>query len=435
MADELQEPVFRGWLKRLYGARIPATLQVSRQYANVIDAYGRSLRTRIEGGAARAAVRGEPARDATLSAQAKRIDDLLAAFAADGLAGAKDVFARILGVELAYFHATDEADQYATARAARERFQRVAAPQAVALRNSSQVPELTLPLSEPAMSDTIELLNYIHAQYILEIAREVEVTDQKVTLLFRLQTPILVLSMGALLTLAGALLWRAANSFAFQAGRPIIDLPEKVQLFMTQVPYFLLGILIILALGYAGSIVSVAQRFQRAVDTPVLSSDPVFSIGGLAAGWNGVRLAMASAAVFAGIAYLIFASGLANALGISGGVFPAPVGSSECGAGPPASDAVAWTATHKAFRTGSAGDRFAFALGLCSRTELMKMFVIAFLAGFSERLVPDILSEIANRAVPRPVSPAPNQVPAETIERGSAGNADLSANGGGEGVG
>ena len=84
--------------------------------------------------------------------------------------------------------------------------------------------------------------------------------------------------------------------------------------------------------------------------------------------------------MFAGIAYLIFASGLANALGISAGVFPAPVGSSECGAGPPASDAVAWTATHKAFRTGSAGDRFAFALGLCSRTELMKMFVIAFLA-------------------------------------------------------
>lgn len=416
MADEVQQSGFRAWLMRLYGGRIPASLQVSRQYANVIDAYGRSLRIRIQGAVAAAQGRADAERAATLQGFAGDIDAALTAFAASGWAGAKDIFSRILAVELAYFHRTDSGDQYATARAARERFQRVAAPTAVAQRNASQVPELTIPLSEPAIADTVELLNYIHAQYILEIAREVEVTDQKLTLLFRLQGPILVLSLGALLTLAGALLWRAVNAFAFSASRPLIDLPTGTALFMTQVPYFLIGLLIILALGYAGSIVSVAQRFQRAVDTPVLSSDPVFSIGGLAAGWNGVRLAMASAAVFGAIAYLIFASGLANALGISGGLFPVPIGASECGAPGSAADRVAYTATLEAFRGGSAGDRFAFALGLCSRTELMKMFVIAFLAGFSERLVPDILTQIADRAAPRPAAPAPNTVPATVIE-------------------
>jgi hypothetical protein len=429
------------WVDQRFGRRVPATEQVSRQYSNVIDGYGQGLRVRIEGAAAAADMAeaaltalGKAPEAASEKVRADRLRALVAEVDRQvellpkswtdprPVPNAKAVMGRLLAVELGYFHMTSPADQYSSARAARERFQRVAAPQALALRAVSQVPELTLPLSEAAIADTVELLNYIHAQYILDIAREVEVTDQKITLLFRLQRPLLALGLLALLMVAVAVVWRFADFLSKGSlGRSLLgaETAANAGFFLTQVPYFVIGLLIILALGYAGSIVSVAQRFQKAVESPVLSGDPVFAIGGLAAGWNGVRLAMASAAVFAGLAYLLFASGLANLLGLSGGLFPVPVGASECGLPPAgrAADSIAFTATEAAFRSGSAGDRFAFAMGLCSRTELMKMLIIAFLAGFSERLVPDILNQIADRAVPRQTPAPPQTVPSDEIEK------------------
>ena len=54
------------------------------------------------------------------------------------------------------------------------------------------------------------------------------------------------------------------------------------------------------------------------------------------------------------------------------------------------------------------GFRFARALGLCDQTDLLRMVVIAFLAGFAERLIPDVLTKAAalgGNAVPRRAGP------------------------------
>ncbi len=394
--------------------------EAAGRYGTVINGYGRALWTRVNGAreaaAWRAAGEADPARKADEArrrdARAGILTEIDAALMdlsrGPGGAGpgATDIFSRILAAELRYFHVTDEADRFAAAQAARERFTRVASASALAARNASQVPELKIPLSAPAVADTIALLNMIHARYLLDIARETEVARQEGILLFRLQRPVMILGALFALTVLGALLFRFAEAAVRSTGRSLVPDP----LFATQVPYFLVGLLLVVLFGYAGSVISVAQRAKQATRVPVLEGDPVSTIGGLAAGWNGVLLAMASASIFSGIAYLLFASGIANLLGISGGLFPVPWSASECGGTGP--DAVRPIAGE--FRSGPAVERLAHVMGFCGGHDFMKMLVIAFVAGFSERLVPDILQQIAARTSPRPPG-RPTEVDSEAL--------------------
>jgi hypothetical protein len=133
---------------------------------------------------------------------------------------------------------------------------------------------------------------------------------------------------------------------------------------------------IIFTLGYLGAIVSVTQRFQKAVESDVLQADPVFVIGGIAIGQRGIDVAMMLAGVFAVLLYFVFVGGMASTLGLSGGIFPAV---ENCRA--PAS-------------TSMMGD-LARDLGFCGQSDLMRMFIFAFAAGYAERLVPDVLNRIA----------------------------------------
>lgn len=356
----------------------------SLRYGTVIEGYGRALWARVKGAHDPAAWRQKVATDDATRAEDRHRTEVLREVLFTIETALAELRAAVAASETRGHRANDQ--EAACHARASELFGRVASANALAARNTSEVPELKIPLSEAAVADTITLLNLIHARYLLDTARETEVARQEGVLLFRLQRPVIVVGVLMLLTVLVALLVRVGGALLRMGG-----LPDP--LFETQVPYVLVGLLLIVLIGYAGSVISVAQRSKEATSRPVLEGDPVSTIGGLASGWNGVLLAMASASLFAGIAYLLFASGIANLLGISGGLFPVPFGASECGGEAP--DSVAYTAT--TFLDGPAVNRLAHVLGFCSGIDYMRMLVIAFVAGFSERLVPDMLQQIAAR--------------------------------------
>jgi hypothetical protein len=85
---------------------------------------------------------------------------------------------------------------------------------------------------------------------------------------------------------------------------------------------------------------------------------------------------MVSAGVFAVLLYFLVAGGMAETLGLSGGIFP-----STC-PGEPEPDVVSFAGS------------IARTIGLCGQQDLLRMFLFAFAAGYAERLVPDVLSRI-----------------------------------------
>ncbi|QMW23773.1 hypothetical protein [Sandaracinobacteroides saxicola] len=324
--------------------------EIERSYSQVIRAYGLALRTRLVG--------SPPAAGA--EAMAAEIDDAITSAEGDG--STSDAFSRLMQVELAYFRASDPANKLASAQATRERFARVAAPGAVTARESTQPVALSLTWTDEMTADTIGLMNYIHAQYMMNMAREMAVTRQKTALILRVRRVLAALFAAFVVTALVRL------GFGFAGHTDLGDTILKLG-----------GVLsVIFALGYLGSIVSVTQRFQKAVDSNVMGTDPVFTIGGLLTGQRGIDVAMLSAGVFALLLYVLFASGMASALGLSGGVFPA------------VDNCPALAATTQMGDIGRL-------MGFCGSADLLRMFIFAFLAGFSERLVPDVINRIADR--------------------------------------
>jgi hypothetical protein len=139
------------------------------------------------------------------------------------------------------------------------------------------------------------------------------------------------------------------------------------------------GMAIMFILGVLGGLISIFRRMQSAVSKDALLTDPVHDLGGLAFGYVGLTVALLSGGVFAIIIYLLMKSQM---FGDKMSLFP---GFLDCDKGP-------LCAASKA--DGIFAD-IATALGLKTCSDLAKMLVWAFLSGFSERLVPDVLDRIA----------------------------------------
>lgn len=132
----------------------------------------------------------------------------------------------------------------------------------------------------------------------------------------------------------------------------------------------------IAAAGGLGAIVSIMRRLQSANATLPLSSDPVQQLSALREGYPSLWIAVLTGPIFALALFGVFSSALVDISGLT----PTFEG---CGAG-----------TNKA-----CGDGYFTALNhniqFATTLDAMKMMLWAFVAGFAEKLVPDVLDKIS----------------------------------------
>lgn len=315
----------------------------------------------------------------------------------------------------------------------RERFERIASPTQLAAYLASTPPPPPPadpndpPSSPPAINnaDNLVLLDHIHRNYLITLVREQAVRDLKRWIQHGLLRGLAVYS-------------------AFIA---VLIYVHVAQLVSDQVSYFLFGLTLLYILGRVGAAMSVVQRLQRAVREP--DRDPFFEVTALCTGRRGVSIAMMSGGVFALLLYVIFGAGLGQNLGMSGGIFPqvgeyspADTGAggthptivspeiipiaeparndsgatnalSSAGADPGSSVAVATSPKPQQAGAALGGPECGADKAICMPTfvseigrhlgfrdypDFFKMLLLAFLAGFAERLVPDAIDRITARS-------------------------------------
>ena len=282
----------------------------------------------------------------------------------------------------------------------RERFEQVASPRELAAYLASNPPALTpggVPIPAAVRdADNLVLLEHIHKSYLVTLLREQAVRDLKHWIQKGLRWNLAVFGLAV---------------FFLSVFSDIAD----------QVRFFLIGLILIYFIGRMGAAMSVVQRLQTAVrDT---GQDAFFEVTALCTGRRGVSIAMLSGGIFALLLYVIFAAGLAKNLGMSGGIFPEVEASSPAndapqnGTGTPQANATNAQATARSgASTGTsapqprAAPRRASAsafpkfvrdigrhLGFDDYPDFFKMLLLAFLAGFAERLVPDAIDRMIQR--------------------------------------
>lgn len=131
---------------------------------------------------------------------------------------------------------------------------------------------------------------------------------------------------------------------------------------------------VIVASGMVGAVMSIFRRIQTTQTTPV--SDPVVELSSLEHGKIGIWLSMFSGGVFAVVLYILFASGLFTVPGVT----------------PSFSQA---EAVHL---SGFTLYFFADEVGPKNYQDFAKIVAWSFAAGFLERLVPDVLDRLGQRA-------------------------------------
>lgn len=131
---------------------------------------------------------------------------------------------------------------------------------------------------------------------------------------------------------------------------------------------------VIVASGMVGAVMSIFRRIQVTQITPI--SDPVVELSSLEHGKIGIWLSMFSGGVFAVVLYILFASGLFTVPGVTPYF-------SQAGASP---------------LSGFTLYSFADAVGPKNYQDFAKVVAWSFAAGFLERLVPDVLDRLGQRA-------------------------------------
>lgn len=284
------------------------------------------------------------------------------------------------------------------------------------------------------------LLDVIHANYLINMAREASTRRLKVILLAVFFATSLAVATGL-----------------FSTGGAGIGIAYAVLAYA----------------GMLGAIMSIVQRLQKAVSHDAMVTDGIFELTGLRLGWLGLVLSVVSGGVFALVLYFTVMGGLflaaVPAPKIEGAVRYSEIKSkltAEIAADdqklrdlrarpspPPGAPTSAVDAARRALETGGAdgspaapsqsgnagdaaaiaaiedkqrerqialqyvrdqenatlpvrdkddtsGQQFATSLGLADGTQFFRMLILAFLAGFAERFVPDILERLRKNMSP-----------------------------------
>jgi len=127
----------------------------------------------------------------------------------------------------------------------------------------------------------------------------------------------------------------------------------------------------VLYAGFLGAVTSTIRRIQPVAEEPIATSDPLIKTTVIEQGHVGVYLSISLGAVFALVLYLVLATGVNLSIGPSTPKFRAVPPGQLC------PDCTIY--------------RFFLGLFPASPVDFAKLLVWAFVAGFSERLVPDML--------------------------------------------
>jgi hypothetical protein len=220
-------------------------------------------------------------------------------------------------------------------------------------------------------AEAISLLDELARVYALSLAR-----DRELDALRRWCLGGLGVAAVAITLLAGATSYHTLLGLEVGPGGT-----ETVKLAAAQLPdetafkwHSLVNYLVVMLFAAAGAIVSIVQRSHAAARTPPMAADPVVQISGLRSGLSGLAMAALTGPVFAMVMLAVFAAG-----GLEiGALTPAFK---------PCSDFAA-----PGFMLL---DRCA---AVATWSDAAKLLVWAFLAGFAERLVPDVLDRFVGAA-------------------------------------
>ena len=254
-----------------------------------------------------------------------------------------------MACERLYYEALPDVDRRAEIWSLRDRFSRVATPMALSSFGTSQIVNIAAATSDELIAEIRTLLSYTHKSYQLTLVRELAAARLKRWLLW--WTVALMLGFGVVL-------WIFSERIGITAPRSL-----------------LLGVAALALAGGVGAVMSVARRLQGAIDTKVMARDPLFEIAALELGRNGIMLSCLIGSVFALLVFGVFYGGIGVMLGLNGGfLFPALSG-----------------------RMLGHDPGIAHALGFKADGDLARMLIIAFVAGFAERLVPDSIDRILSQ--------------------------------------
>lgn len=248
--------------------------------------------------------------------------------------------------------------------------------------------------------DLGNLANYVQQSYLLNLERERALASLKWWLLSRAT---MVVAFTALLLAA----------YSIRAPHPLMEAPASA-----------IALFLVLVTGMIGAITSVTRKFQELARNNVLEGDPFNDIVALNAGRPSVAVSVVSGGIFAWFLYAMVAAGPLSQTGWAVGLLPSIDSSAapetRCAQKPTSGtqaivvDQKATPANDKTCKDGSVMvvikpqiaeanlpdmfDTLAMnGLGFANGSDLLRMLLLAFLAGFAERLVPDTIDRLIKR--------------------------------------
>lgn len=364
----------------------------AREEAFISRIYYESMRDNFEGYAWDSDTAKQKRTDAN---KAKLLKELKLEFAAlDPLKDNHATLGQLFKIELALIWVVPEEALRARFWTIEDRFNRVV-PTSVArsYRGSFQAgPQDKVP-EKVLRQRARNLLDVIHANYLINLAREKSIKRMMV------------------------ILFVAAAGIATLVYTQVATTNEQAKQ----------GLVVIMAAGMAGGMISIVQRLQKATSRDATVDDGIFELIGLRVGWLSVLMSIGIGGVFALFLYVLSAAHLLDIIlpafdGSPGGGSNGTIDSAQAEAvanapktaktaptasAPPAEPADGTAAvsgqdtktlssekTCEIKHCNSWLAQVIGALGFKNTGEYYKMVALAFVAGFAERFVPDIINKL-----------------------------------------